>query len=88
METKKEKVEKIIKILKKLFPQPKTSLMYSNPWELFVSVVLSAQSTDKKVNEVTKKLFREYKTIKDYKQPIVTSPMVYYNPYDKNHEHN
>lgn len=62
----RKKVLKIISILKKLFPNAKIALNYKNPWELFVAVVLSAQCTDKKVNEVTEKLFRKYKTLDDY----------------------
>lgn len=62
----RKKVLKIIKILKKLFPNPKIALNFSNPWELFVAVVLSAQCTDKKVNEVTSNLFKKYKTLEDY----------------------
>ncbi|KKU14426.1 MAG: Endonuclease III [Candidatus Jorgensenbacteria bacterium GW2011_GWA2_45_9] len=42
------------------------NLHYSNNWELLVSVMLSAQCTDKKVNEVTKTLFKKYKTVDDY----------------------
>ena len=60
------KVEKIIKALRKLFPNPKIALRYSNNWELFVAVVLSAQCTDKKVNEVTEKLFKQYRKLEDY----------------------
>ena len=41
-------------------------LHYSNPWELLVAVILSAQCTDKKVNEVTEKLFQKYRTLDDY----------------------
>ena len=63
----KEKAQKIIKELKKLFPTSKTVLSYSTPWELTVAVILSARNTDKKVNEVTKDLFKKYETIKDYK---------------------
>jgi endonuclease-3 len=62
----KKRVFKIIKILEKLFPDAKISLNYSNNWELLVAVELSAQCTDKKVNEVTEKLFKKYKTLKDY----------------------
>ena len=61
-----EKAAKIIKTLKKLFPEPKIALRYSNNWELFVAVVLSAQCTDKKVNEVTEKLFKKYGKLDDY----------------------
>lgn len=63
----KEKAEKIIKELKKLFPDPKTQLHYSNPWELYVAVALSAQQTDVGVNKVTEGLFRKYKKLEDYK---------------------
>ena len=41
-------------------------LKYRTNWELLVSVVLSAQTTDKKVNEITKRLFKKYKTVNDY----------------------
>lgn len=59
-------VEKILTTLKKLFPHARIMLNYSNPWELLVAVMLSAQCTDKKVNEVTEKLFRKYRTLDDY----------------------
>ncbi|MBI2029978.1 endonuclease III [Candidatus Gottesmanbacteria bacterium] len=60
------KAIKIIEILKKTYPKAKIVLNYSNPWELLVSVILSAQCTDKQVNKVTDKLFRKYKTVRDY----------------------
>ncbi len=60
------RAKKIAAVLKKLFPDAKIVLKYSNPWELLVSVILSAQCTDKKVNEVTEKLFKKYKTLDDY----------------------
>lgn len=63
---KKEKAKKILTILKKLFPEAGMMLHYENNWELLVSVVLSAQCTDKKVNEVTEKLFKKYRTLDDY----------------------
>ncbi len=56
----------INKTLKKLYPQIKIALNYSNPWELLAATILSAQTTDKKVNEVTKKLFKKYKSLDDY----------------------
>jgi len=56
----------IIRALKKLFPNAKTVLNYGNNWELLAAVVLSAQCTDKKVNEVTAKLFKKYRTLNDY----------------------
>ena len=63
---KKGKAEKILIVLKKLFPKAGMMLRYDNNWELLVSVVLSAQCTDKKVNEVTEKLFKKYRTLGDY----------------------
>ncbi len=66
LEIKKKRARKIIRELKKLFPKPKIALNYSNNWELLVSVILSAQCTDKKVNEVTERLFKKYKRLDDY----------------------
>lgn len=48
------------------YPHAKIALTYGTPWELLVAVVLSAQCTDKKVNEVTKRLFAEYPTLDAY----------------------
>lgn len=62
----KNRAAKIFKILGKLFPNPKIALTYGNPWELLVAVVLSAQCTDKKVNEVTPALFKKYRKLDDY----------------------
>jgi len=62
----KDKAAKIVADLKKLFPKSKIALNYSNNWELYVAVVLSAQCTDKKVNEVTKTLFKKYPKFVDY----------------------
>ncbi len=66
----KEKLKKramaILKILKKLFPTTRVALNWNTKWELLVAVVLSAQCTDKKVNEVTAKLFKKYPTLDDY----------------------
>lgn len=66
---KKERSERILRmlsILKKLYPGTKTELNYGNNWELLVAVALSAQCTDKRVNEVTKTLFKKYKRLEDY----------------------
>lgn len=63
---RKKRAAQIIKTLKKLFPSPKIALNYKTHWQLFVAVVLSAQCTDKKVNEVTSGLFRKYHTLDDY----------------------
>lgn len=63
---RKNRVSNIVKQLKKLFPNASMALTYKNNWELLVSVVLSAQCTDKRVNEVTKQLFKKYKKLDDY----------------------
>jgi endonuclease-3 len=66
LEKRKKIFQKVNKVLKKLYPKAKTALNFSNPWELLVAVILSAQTTDKKVNEITAKLFKKYKTLDDY----------------------
>ena len=63
---RKKKTARIVRELKKLFPNPKIALKYGSNWELLVAVILSAQCTDKKVNEVTTTLFKKYKTLEDY----------------------
>ncbi len=59
-------VQKILEILAQMYPNPKPALVYSNPFELLIATMLSAQSTDKQVNLITKKLFKQYKTPEDY----------------------
>ena len=62
----KDSVNKILEILGGIYPEPKSELNYGSPFQLLVSTVLSAQATDKKVNEVTEGLFKEYKTPEDF----------------------
>jgi endonuclease-3 len=62
----RERVQKIIKLLAKEHPDAKIALHYTNPLELLVATVLSAQSTDKTVNQVTKSLFKKYRKAEDY----------------------
>lgn len=66
LEAKKEKVLKIITKLQTIFPEAKISLHYSNPLELLIAVILSAQCTDKRVNIVTEKLFEKYPNLDAY----------------------
>lgn len=54
------------RILNRLFPDAGMILKYSNHWELLVAVELSAQCMDKKVNEVTERLFQKYRKLEDY----------------------
>lgn len=56
----------IAKLLLKKYPSPKTALNFSNTLELLIATILSARCTDIKVNEVTKKLFRKYRTLDAY----------------------
>ena len=64
----KIKTEKVALALKKLYHDPHTPLNYSNPWELYVAVALSAQQTDVGVNRVTPDLFKKYKKLSDYQK--------------------
>lgn len=61
--TKSEKREIISKYLDELFPNPKCELIYHNDYELLIAIVLSAQTTDKRVNMVTPILFSKYPTL-------------------------
>lgn len=63
---RKKKASRIVKKLKELFPESTIALHYVTNWELLVAVELSAQCTDKKVNEVTAKLFKKYRKLDDY----------------------
>ncbi len=60
------RVKKMNTVLRKLYPEAKIALNFSNPWELMVAVQLSAQCTDRRVNIVTEKLFKKYPTLGDY----------------------
>lgn len=60
--TLKERYEGVINYFKTNVPVAETELQYSNPFELIVAVILSAQCTDKRINQVTPKLFRDYPT--------------------------
>ena len=64
--TSKDFAVKIFDILKKEYPKVKPALEYSNPFELLVATILSAQCTDVRVNIVTKTLFKKYKTPNDF----------------------
>jgi len=66
MNEKKKRIKRMLKELHGLFPDAKIALRYKTNWQLLVAVVLSAQTTDKKVNEVTDELFRKYKTVTDF----------------------
>ena len=60
--------KKIVAALHKQYPAPGIALRFSNPLELLVATMLSAQCTDARVNEVTKTLFKKYRSAQDYAQ--------------------
>jgi endonuclease-3 len=62
----KKRAQKIVALLKREYPQPRTALHHKNPLQLLVATILSAQCTDARVNIVTKELFKKYKTAKDF----------------------
>src|SRR5262245_13331753 len=66
LETRKKCVAAILPVLKRTYPAAKCSLDHSNPLELLVATILSAQCTDERVNIVTKSLFKKYRGAKDY----------------------
>lgn len=63
---KKARIAKILAILDRTYPGATCALHHHDPWQLLVATILSAQCTDKRVNEVTPGLFRKYPTIADF----------------------
>jgi len=72
---RKERIAEILLRLDEMHPQATCALHHHNPWELLVATILSAQCTDKRVNEVTPGLFAKYPTPQDFAavQPEVLS---------------
>jgi endonuclease III len=62
----KKRVREVIRRLKRAYPDAKTSLNHTNPFELLIATILSAQCTDERVNIVTADLFRKYHKPEDY----------------------
>jgi endonuclease III len=62
----KDKIDAIYRILDSTYPDARCALTFTNPLELLVASILSAQCTDERVNEVTAQLFKKYKTATDY----------------------
>jgi endonuclease III len=62
----KAKAKKIFDLLSGIYPAVRPALEYSSPFELLISTILSAQCTDERVNRVTLKLFKKYRTPEDY----------------------
>jgi len=66
MNVKRENINQIFSLLQKQYPNPKTSLRYRNKFTLLLAVLLSAQCTDKNVNNVTKNIFKQYYRPNDF----------------------
>ncbi len=62
----RQRLRKIIRLLKRAYPDAKCSLNHSNAFELLIATILSAQCTDARVNIVTQDLFRKYRKPEDY----------------------
>jgi endonuclease-3 len=63
---RRERVAEILRRLDVMYPQATCALLHRSPWELLVATILSAQCTDKRVNEVTPGLFEKYPTPQDF----------------------
>ena len=66
IKNEKERAKKIFSLLKKEYPDVKSALEFTNAFELLIATILSAQSTDMQINKITPKLFKKYKSPKDY----------------------
>ena len=62
----KDKINIVMKKLETLYPDAKPELNFSNSFELLIATILSAQCTDVRVNKVTEKLFKDFKTPKEF----------------------
>lgn len=65
-EERKARARKMLAYLKKAYPVPETELHFATPMQLVAAVMLSAQSTDKRVNLTTQTLYQQYKTVDDF----------------------
>ncbi len=63
---RRARVDQILRGLDQMYPNVTCALHHTNPWELLVATILSAQCTDKRVNEVTPGLFAKYPTPRDF----------------------
>ncbi len=69
----KKRIQSILEILSRTYPDVKTALRHRNPVELLVATILSAQCTDERVNQVTTTLFKKLRTAKDFAEvPLST----------------
>jgi endonuclease-3 len=66
VEPAKNRIGKIIRILRREYPQSRTALQFENPLQILVSTILSAQCTDERVNKITPGLFQKYPAAADF----------------------
>ncbi|MBI5755238.1 endonuclease III [Candidatus Peregrinibacteria bacterium] len=71
--TEKQHAQEILRRFKKTYPVRGPFVAWKNPLELLIGTVLSAQTTDKKVNQVTRGLFQKYKTAEDYAEADIAT---------------
>ena len=71
---KKELYQKVIEYFQTAMPVAETELHYSNPFELLIAVILSAQCTDKRVNMITPAKKRWWNTVSACRPPSITAP--------------
>ncbi|MDO8560937.1 MAG: endonuclease III [bacterium] len=65
-EQKRKRALKVLALLNIAYPKAKIALRYGNTMQLLAAVIMSAQATDKKINEITASLFKKYKTVDDF----------------------
>src|SRR2546422_739492 len=68
LQAKRARARKIVRALRKAYPDARIALDFSNPLELLVATILAAQCTDERVNMVTPALFAKYRTARDWAQ--------------------
>lgn len=68
----KKRAVQILKILKKEYPEAQIAIEFGSPFQLLIATILSAQCTDERVNQVTKTLFKKYKSPADFTKVKIT----------------
>ena len=66
MKPARERIVEIIKILRKTYPKTRTALYYKDALQILIATILSAQCTDKRVNQITPRLFKKYRNAYDF----------------------
>lgn len=84
--SRKLRAKKIVRYLKKAYPEPKSELAHRTPFQFVAAVILSAQCTDKAVNRLTAVLFKKYKTPRDFANadPVIFTREISSIPFFRN----